>query len=174
MLGIIPRQQAKTPTWIKSFLIISLIVLTGVILGFFALNWAQGSMRQKIKQTQNQVLALATPQNKTLEKTVQVAQRQISSFSGLLKNHPRPSAFFDLVKANIHPDVVLTEFSLDANKNTAVLKGRAKNFQAVGEQILVLKKQSKIQTVTLSALSLDKDQKINFTLDLTFDPQLLK
>lgn len=174
MLGIIPRAQAKTPTWVKSFLIISLIFLGGSILSLFALNWAQGSARRSIAQTQQEIVNLSTPQNKSLEKTVKVAQKQISGFAGVLKDHIKPSAFFNLLKANTHPGVVLTEFSLKADKAQVKLKGRAQSFQAVGEQILVLQKQSKIRSVSLSDLSLDKNYKIHFTLDLALDPQLLK
>jgi len=174
MPGIIPRPRSKAPSWTRISLILSLIILGVSLLGFFAINWAEKSARENIAFIQQDINDLATPQNENLEKEAKIAQQQTSSFSDLLQSHQHSSAFLDLMKKVIHPGIVLDEFTLNADQAQAHLKGRASSFQAMGEQILALRKGAEIKLVTLTDLSLNEDDQVNFLLDLELTPQLFK
>lgn len=174
MPEIIPRPKAKTPSAVKMLLVFSLIVLGLSIFSLFGVRWAKHSTQEKADQIKGEVVALATPQNKALEAKVATAQYQIGQFSNLLASHRQASKFFDLVQTIIHPEVVLTSFDLNMEENRAQLKGRAKNFQALGEQVLAFRQESKVKSAVLSDVFLDKKSRINFALDLDLDPGLFK
>jgi len=174
MSEIIPRPKAKAPSWTKMLLVFSLIVLGFSIFGYFGVRWGQRSTQEKIDQVKKDIIALASPQNKALEAKIMTAQYQMGEFSGLLNSHQYASKFFDLVRVVIHPDVLLTNFKLSVEKNQAELKGRVKNFQALGEQVLAFRQQEKIKSAVLSQLFLDKEGRINFVLDLGLAPGLFK
>lgn len=174
MLGIIPRSKVKAPLWTRMLFIFSLIVLVVSLSGFFGLDWAEKSTSQKLILAQQETKALITPQNQSLESEVKIAQQQTSYFSNLLQSQQHNSAFLDLIKTNIHPEVILTGFTLDASQAKAELRGRASSFRAMGEQILVLRREVNVKSVILFDLTLDKENRINFALDLELVPGLFK
>lgn len=174
MPEIIPRPKLRTPSWIKLFLAFSLVILGGSLFSYFGLGGVQNTARQEIDQTHQEMLALATAENQTLEKEVKIAQYQVNNFAGLLASHQKSSAFFDLFKSVVHPGVVIKGFNLDMEKTKANLKGQAESFQDIGEQVLALRQEVAIKEVTLSELSQDEEGNISFSLDLALDPALFK
>ena len=174
MPEIIPRAKAKTPSWIKLFLVFSFVILGGSLFSYFAVGWAQGDIRQETDQVHQEISALATLENQALEKEIKVAQYQINNFSGLLSAHQNSSAFFDLLKSVVHPGVVIQGFNLNLEQERAEIRGQAKNFQDIGEQVLAWREEAKVKEVGFTELSLGEEKGIYFTLDLVLDPALFK
>lgn len=174
MPEIIPRAKAKTPSWIKLLLVFSLVILGGSLFSYFAVGWAQEDIRQEADQVHQEISALATPENQVLEKEVKIAQHQINNFSSLLSAHQNSSAFFDLLKSVVHPGVVVQGFNLNLEQERVEIRGQAKNFQDIGEQVLAWQEEAKVKEVGFTELSLGEEKDIYFTLDLVLDPALFK
>jgi len=174
MPEIIPRAKAKTPSWIKLLLIFSFIIFGGSLFSYFAVGWAQENIHQEADQVHQETSALVTSENQALEEEIKIAQYQINNFSDLLSAHQNSSAFFDLLKSVVHPGVVIQGFNLNLEQERAEIRGQAKSFQDVGEQVLVWQEEAKVKEVGFTELSLGEEKGIYFTLDLTFDPVLFK
>jgi hypothetical protein len=67
--------------------------------------------------------------------------------------------------------------NFDLTKETVTLLGQTEDFQTVGQQISLFKKEELkeiVKSIQLSKVEIDKDGKIDFTLTISFNSKLFK
>lgn len=172
VIEIIPKKEELRPPSLLSvlfyfslvLLIISLFV--GLLLFLFQKN--------SVKTLQNIEESLAqkgTPEEKVMEEKVLLGQKKVNDFGSLINLHQSNLKFFTFLEKLTHPKVFFSKVDLKIGKGYISLSGTAENFEALGQQILIFKKEKLIKNVNLLKISGSPQGKIEFTVGLTFDPQ---
>src|SRR4030042_4982147 len=153
MVEIIPKETAKLPGWVNSFLFAFLIILLLSIFGYFILNSSvkrAGDYLQGLTMSLNDLRSL---ERSTAEKEVLKYNNKIGYFFQLLDSHLETSKIFDLIQQSSHPQVWFTKFNLNATGDKAILSGKTRNFANLGQQILILGQEDWVSKVELQEVS---------------------
>jgi len=110
-----------------------------------------------------------TDSEKQVKSYVLMEKLKIDNFSTLLKNHKKVSNIFIKVEQLTHPEIQFTNFDFAPSTNKVKLEGRAKSFYSLGQQFLVLKQEPLIKAINFSGISMDKEQGLIFSVEITFD-----
>lgn len=173
-IEIIPKKEAKAPWWEDIAFYLVIILLIGGVLGYFGMGFYQNRLQEKMDQLEASLVEKKTGEMRTLEKRVLEDKRKIDNFASLLEEHKKGSGFFEFLKGVCHPRVFYSGVNLDVETGTVNLGGTAESFQALGQQISILKRQGLISNVYLSGLSLGKQGTIGFSLSFSISPQMFK
>ncbi len=171
-LKIIPRPKIKTSISVNSLFWFSLILSLILITLFFLLEAQIINLRAKEKEIE-QGLELSSLEKNLIEKA-KVAAENINLFSKLFQEHKYTSKFLDFLKTLSHSYAQFTSLGLNNNTFFATLKGRTKNFQTLGEQILFFQQDKNIENFQISEIGLNREGKVEFKFTFNFSPQLLK
>jgi len=174
MVEIIPKPIAELPTWQKGLFYFSILLLIGSVLTFFILNRSFERAELELKNLEETLLKEKTQEEIALEKEVFNYQKNIEDFSKLSKLHLYPSKFFDFFQNLCHPQVWFSKFLLNLKDFNLSISGETENFSILGQQILIFQQQEKILKADLSEVSIGKEGKVNFTLNLLLSPEILK
>lgn len=169
MIEIIPRPVQKLPLWQNILFYFSLSLILAVFLSYFILDNYIKNASQDLKDLEGTISQEKTSAETTLEKEVFGYQKKITDFSQLIKTHFFTSNVFTFLEKASHPQVWFVQFNLDSEKKRAVLAGQADNFQALGQQLLILKEKPEIQNFDLSNISIGKKGKVDFALELSLN-----
>jgi len=174
MIEIIPKPAKKLPLWQDILFYLSIALLLVTILSYFILaHFLKNS--EKVLQDLDQRLAWEkTAEELSLEKEVISWQKKIEVFKKLIKEHIKSSSFFDFLEKTTHPGVFFSKVDLKPIESKAILYGQTKNFYFLSQQISILKLKEEIKDLNLSSVSIGKEGKVDFTLNLSLDPQLFK
>lgn len=92
----------------------------------------------------------------------------------VLEKHRYVSNVFAFVQKNTLPDVRYAKFEFDAEGKKITLGAEAKNYTALAQQRQIFIKNPAISSVAIGNLNLDKSGKVLFSVDLIFNPSLLR
>jgi len=172
VIEIIPKKEAKVPSWQNFLLYFAIVLLFCSILGYFALDYFVKKSEQKLQQTEGAIAEAKSPERKTLEDELKSLSAKIEDFTPLLLNHQKSSNFFSFLEKNTHPRVFFTELKLDTNSNQVELLGETDDFQTLGQQLFIFQKTEFIQNLKLSKIEIGKEGKIEFSFDFSLNPKL--
>ena len=174
MVEIIPKSIEKVSNYQKKLFYFSIFLFLSLIVSYFILT----SLLQK-SETLSSNLTETISRGKTseiisLEKEALNYQKKIQNFFPLLENHKFPSKFFEFFEANTHPRVFFSKISLNSQASLADITGQTDSFFTLGQQLLVFEKRTEVVTLNLAKVSIGQTGKIEFTLNLSFNPNFLK
>ena len=174
MIEIIPKPAQKLPLWQNILFYFSIAVLIASFLSYFVLdNFLKNS--QKILQELGETLAgEKTSSQLLLEGEVFNYQKKIADFSQLLQSHLFTSKTLGLLERSSHPKIWFSQYNLDSTKGILILSGEAEDFSVLGQQLLIFKKEPLIKGLDLSNISIGRKGRVDFTLNLSLDPQLFR
>jgi len=172
VIEIIPKKEAKVPSWQSYLLYFIIVLLFCSILGYFALDYLVKKSEQKLQQTEGAIGRAKSPERKTLEDELKSLSAKIDDFTPLLLNHQKSSNFFNFLEENTHPKVFFTKLNLDAKGNLAELSGQTDDFLTLGQQLLIFQKSEFIQNLRLSKVGISKEGKVEFTFNFSLNPKL--
>lgn len=164
----------QLPHWIDALFYVALVFFILTIVGFVIINRLQAVAQQELQNTKDAIEKERSPKRRTLEADVKMYQKKINDFAALFSAHRETTVFFTQVEKIIHPQVWFPEISLDAQKMTVKLSGRAKDFTALGQQISILESNPLIKNVILSDISLSREGEVQFSLGFSFDPGIFQ
>lgn len=173
-MEIIPKPAQKLPLWQNILFYFSLALLVAGISSFFLLERSLKSSRSSLKNLEETLTREKTPGEAGLEKEILAWQKKIRNFSQLFSEHLYPSKSFDFIEKISHPEVWVTQLSLDAKEAKIAVSGETESFTTLGQQLLILEKDSQIRDFTLSSLTIGKKGKVDFALSLSIDPGIFK
>ena len=174
MIEIIPKPAIKTPLWQEVLFYFSIALLVGVILSYFIIGHFQKESSAALEDLEARLAQERTPQRVVLEETVLGQQKKIRDFASIFGEHRVVSEIFEILEKDTHPQVMFQNLSLDPERAQTEISGLTDSFQTMGEQLLIFQKEEKIKTAELSDVSINKDGKINFTLLISFSPQVFE
>lgn len=174
MVEIIPKPPEKTPFWQNLIFFLTIAILVIAILAYFVLKSLQTEALEKIKKLDQEIAKTETKERMDLKADLFLKKRKVDDFVLILDKHRASSNFFNFLESVTHPKVWFTEVKLDVLKSTVELSGEADKL-AFGQQLLVFQKNEKIFEISLSQISIGKEpEKVEFTLSLSFDSEILK
>ncbi len=168
MVEIIPRSKARPPWWINAILITALVFLAAAIGGKIVLRIAVDNISREIEDTKQRIVDLKTSANEELETRLLGYQAQLRNFNKIFSQRYLISKALDLMENTIHPEVIYSDFLVDATEGRIQATGITKSYGAIGEQLLVFNNDARIKRVETSNYSRDKDGWISFRLILDF------
>ena len=174
MVEIIPKPAAKIPLWLNILFYFSIILLIGLISSYFVFNHFIKKSETALQNLEESLAKEKTSETQLLEKEILSYQKKIEDVDKLLTEHKLTSKVFEFLEKISHPKIQFSKFDFNLTGSQARVSGVTENFQTLGQQLLLLKKESLIKEVNLSEISLGKGEEVSFSLLLLLDPQIFK
>lgn len=174
-IEIIPKKaEAKTLTLINILFYFSLILLIIILLSSLLLFLFQKSFNNTLQDVKINIAAIGTPEEMVLEGRIFSIQKKINNFAALLDLRQSNLKFFTNLEKITHPKIFFSKVSLQIKEGRISLSGAAENFEALGQQLLIFKKEDYIGSVSLSKASMGENGKIEFVFGLSFAAEKFK
>jgi hypothetical protein len=174
MVEIIPKPEAKLPIWQNIFLYLSFGLLLMAVLAYFILNVYLDRAETTSKNLEETLAKEKTAEEIALEEEVLDCQRRIGDFSKLIDQHLFSSKFFEFIEKNSHPQVWFSKLDLNPKEGKANLTGETDNFVVLYQQLQILRINPSVKNLNLVGIAIGKEGRVNFGLNLNFDPSLFK
>ncbi len=174
-LRIIPEQKIESPKWVN-YVVFACLVPFVASCGLYLFFTGQVPLKEAERDSlKSQIIALDQDiENQKAEKEIREISNKISDFSIIFNERKLASRFFYFLKIICHPQVQFISFELSVKDLTAHINAKSSSFQALGEQVLVLKDNTKLEDSKVFNILLDKEGAVNFTLSFKFKQDLLK
>jgi len=174
MVEIIPKPAAKLPNWQNILFYFSFGLILMVVLTYFILDIYLNKAETTSKNLEETLAREKTAEEIVLEKEVFGYQRKIEGFSKLINQHLFSSKFFEFIEKNSHPQVWFSKLDLNPVKGEAKLTGEAENFTILHQQLQILRANPLVKNLNLVKITIGKEGRVNFELNLDLDPDLFK
>jgi len=171
MSEFVPKKKKRTPLWVKTIFIFSILLLLGGGFSFWWFNKSIDQQKNEINQIQAEMNEVMGDEEQDLKDELKQYKVQIDNYSQLLNNHKQVSPLIDYLETVVHPDVIFNNITVNVEQKTISLNAYARNYKAAGQQILGLYNQEKITQVDFSDLQ-QKENQIVFKLNLTVVPEI--
>lgn len=173
MPEIIPKEKEKKSSQnILPYIALTLLVLC--IVSYFVFLILINQSQNRLISLKEELAKQKTPEMVSLENSIFATKERIDDFAILLENHTSTSKFFNFIENNTHPDIYFSNLTLDLSQLKATLSGTAKSFTALDQQVQIFKKEKLLENVNVSDIKITEEGKIEFTLDLIFNPTFFK
>jgi hypothetical protein len=180
-IQIIPKEAAQLPLWQNISFYFSIGLIFSILASYGVLYHFTKTAETEATNIDISIQQGKTQQMITLEKELKNYKDIIDAFSYLIANHNFSSNFFGkfeyktgILEKNTHPQVLFSDMDFNVKTDTVSLSGVAENIAIVGQQVALFQNDKIVRSVKLSKADINKEGKIEFTLDLYFDPELLK
>jgi len=174
MVEIIPKPIAKKPPWSKILFSFSVFLFIILIPIYFNLISLQRKLEEPLFNLEEALSKGKTPEIISLEEETLNFQRRIRDFSPVLKEHVFCSKFFEFFEKNTHPRALFSQINLNSKDSKVELLGKTDSFFTLGQQLLIFEKTPEIENLNLTQVSISREGKIEFMLEFSFDPKILK
>ncbi|MCJ7786741.1 hypothetical protein MUP06_00800 [Patescibacteria group bacterium] len=172
-IEIIPKKtEAKLPA-VNILFYLSLILLIIFALSYFVLGYFQKKSAKTLQDIED-IISQKETSAKALKEKIFGYQEKIEVVASLLTSHQLSRNFFTRLEDLSCPKVFFSNLDLDVGKSQVSLSGQTESFEALGQQLLIFKKGEFIKDVNLTKVSIGKEGEIEFTIELSFDPQIFK
>lgn len=172
MVEIIPKTIERPPLWQDILLYFSIGIFLAAIFSFFALSGSQKKAENSLQGLEQSLSQPGTAEEISMEKQIKTAENQIRNFSQVLNSHNYPSKIFDFLPKIVHPKVRFQQTGLDAIKYEVSILGEAESLVALQQQIFIFQQEPLIKKFTLNSFYVGEEGKINFSFNLSLDPQI--
>lgn len=171
-IEIIPKSKIRKTSLTNIFSLILAGTLLASLLSYVALNFYQKKLSREVSDIEKSLQK--SPSEKNLEDGIFSYQRKIEDVNLLLSSHRAAANLFDNLGKNIHPKIWLQKFKLNMDEKTIYVFGSTDSFEILGQQTLIFEEQEFIKNTNLTKVSIGRDGKINFELQLIFDPKIFE
>lgn len=173
MTEIIPKPAPKVPLWLNFLVYFSVgLLLVALLFLFFLFRFEKKA--SLALQDLKAVIAQDEDVRDSLEKEVFEKQDRIDDFAKLWQNYYYPLNFFTVLEKLSHPQVQFTEINLNVSEAKVGFSGQSETFEALAQQISILKSAEDIRDVYLSKISIGKFGGANFAISLVLAPNMFK
>lgn len=173
MVEIIPKPREKEPLWPNILLAFSVLILIGAVIAYFLLGYFIKTNQEIIEVKEKAERQPRSSEEQETEKEVLQYKKKIDDFTPFLNQHKISSEFFNFLEKIIHPQVWISDLTLDVQKAETQISGEAEK-TALGQQLLIFQENEQILEANLSSIQIEEGEKVNFTILLSFDPEMFK
>jgi len=173
-IEIIPKKTEVKLAVADILFNLSLILLVILVLSYFALGYFQKKSAVALKNIENIISQEETSEVGALKKKVFGYQEKIEAVSSLLASHQTSRNFFTRLEDLTLPEVFFSELDLDVGQSRASLSGKTENFESLSQQLSIFRNGEFVKEVNLRKISIGKEGKVEFTIDISFDSQMFK
>lgn len=183
LTSFIPKQTLTKPVYQKrgpGFLLLFSIFLFVVSLGIlFGAYFYKKSLDEKVKRLTDDLKKAQEVLDQNFLTEIKKLDEQIENAKVLLNQHALITPLFDLFENSTLKSIKFNNLSFHLPASTksetsATLAGVAKSFSSLALQIEELQKNEAIRSVSASGLSLSEDGKVNFAMQINFNPSYFR
>jgi hypothetical protein len=171
-IEIIPKPKTKKARLSNVFLYVLLIIFLAFLISYLFLYFSQKKLTRELPTIESSIQK--SDSERALEEELLGYQKKVGDFGILLGQHVFCAKLFDYLEKLSHPKVWFSKFRLDSENRTIDLSGEVDNFEILGQQILIFKTEKLIKNINLLKVSITKEGKVGFDLQLAFDPKIFK
>jgi hypothetical protein len=158
----------------KVLLFFAIFLLALSAAAYFVLDDFSKKNKIEIASLEASLNVFNSEENILLEKEVLAGKTRIDNFSRLITEHLNTSKVFGIIEGATHPKVWFKGFSFDSREGRITVSGEADNFEALGQQIIILENKENIIQADVSSISVNKEGRIGFGLSISIPPDILK
>ena len=158
--------------WVTILFYFSLALFLVAGASYFVLDYFVANSSDELAAVETDIRQASSEEEEAQEKEVLKKQELIKNFSKLLAEHRFVSSFFTDLELWCHPRVWFSQIGLSVNDSSVSLSGQTDNFQTLGQQMIVLKNNQLVKNIDLSNISMGTESRINFNLNIVFNPQI--
>ena len=171
-IEIIPKTKIRKISLTNVFPFILAIAFFAFLISYFVFNFYQKKLSMEISNIEKALQK--SPSEKNLEDGIFSYQGKIEDINLLLGSHKPVANLLNNLEKNTHPNVWLSRFKLNMADKTLNLLGSTDNFEILGQQTLIFGEQEFIKNANLSDVSIGRDGKIKFELQLILDSKIFQ
>ncbi|MGB9848054.1 MAG: hypothetical protein ACPLKV_02525 [Minisyncoccia bacterium] len=164
--------KKKSSGWLGKLLTLSIILLIISLGLYFIATFYQNYLNKNISDINNKIKSLSNEIAEGDRKEVLSFYSQLINLKALLSNHIYTSKIFERLELITHPKVAFSAFSYDYKNKSLKLDGYSDNLEFIAQQILAFQKVSEFSKINLTNLR-TSDNKISFSLEITFNPNFI-
>lgn len=109
-----------------------------------------------------------------IEKEIALYNRSISNFKEIFNRRKNVVRVFSVVENIAHPYVWFPSFRFTVETGEVFLSGRARDFTALGQQIMILKEVPGLEEASVSGIQPAMEGDIHFSISLKIDTKILE
>lgn len=173
MVEIIPKPVEKTPLEQVVLFYFSILLLIGVIIGYFILGRLEKNSETYLNSLEDKVYQIRISEIISLEKEVKDYERKINDFALIFARHNLNSSFFEFLERKTYSRIFFQKINLKPQELKVSLLGQADSFLSLGYQVQIFEREDLIKKTNLSKVSIGKEGQIEFILDLVLDPEMV-
>lgn len=151
--------------------------LAGVIFSagcFFAVNYFLKENIKRVENMKEESKKIASPEYVNMETQVKKSRAVIDDFNILAGQHLKTVKIFPFLEKYCHPNVWFSQFNLNARQDRLEMTGEARNFESLGQQLIIFKRSAPVASALLDKVAINKDGKIDFSISISFNSGFLK
>ncbi|MBM4177285.1 hypothetical protein FJ208_00565 [Candidatus Gribaldobacteria bacterium] len=172
---IIPTEKAAEPKWQRILFFCSFLPLIFIGAVYFYVFNKINSLNKEKEFLQGQIITISVdPKNQAEEKKFLSLKTQINDFGSVFQKHQTVSGIFSLIQDFCHKNIQFTSLTMSLQEGLLELSGRADNFVALSEQLIILREWPDVENPQISDIKLEKDGKVNFRLSFNFNLAILQ
>ncbi|MFH1582644.1 MAG: hypothetical protein ABIA08_02705 [bacterium] len=173
MTEIIPKELPKLPGWLNILFYVLIFLLIISIVSFFILNNSLDNSLKNLEDLETVIDQEKALEDISLETEVLSYKVKIQDFKTLSEEHKANTKSFTFLEETTHPLVWFSSFELFTKESKLLLSGKTKNFESLGQQLLVLKEREELNDFRLISSAINKEGQIDFNLLIYFKPGFL-
>jgi len=174
MVEIIPKPIKKIPKRQRVLTYFPILILILAIAISFLLFSLEKEAQITLQGLDEKISKARTPEVVSLEKEILTYQKKINNFSQIIKRHFFSSKIFPFLEERTHQNTLFQKFDLIPGENRIKLVGQTDNFLILHQQVSIFQADPLIRELNLSKVSIGREGKIEFDLEVIFDPKILK
>tara|TARA_Y100000310_G_scaffold286984_1_gene311588 strand:+ start:485 stop:997 length:513 start_codon:yes stop_codon:yes gene_type:complete len=166
MADLIPKQKARYPLWFRAVSTAAAAFFLISIVSFFGLIYLNGHEQERVENLEILLSQGKLPQEISLEKRIFGVKERIEDFTNIVNTRKDMRPFLGFFEENTHPGIYFSQFSLNATKGTVSVTGSASSFQALEQQIQILKGHEGVEEMILSSVGFGEKGQVSFGFEL--------
>lgn len=176
MVKIIPKAASKPPLWQQVMLSLSVILIIAAIAGYFALDYFQKERAREAQAIEDEINLIKRSEGVELKNELIRKEIKIDDFNLLLEDHASYSKLFPFLANICHPKVQFNslDFIRKDSEYGVSMKSEAESYEALHQQILILKDEEMIEKAEVSSINISKEGTVSFDMSLSLSQNLFK
>ncbi len=154
-------------------MIFAIVLFAFSVFVYFGIHYGYTNfLDQQSADVNAKIEALAKKVSQTDEENFVGFYSQIVNLKTVLDKHTFPSNIFKLLESKVTADVYFTSGTFSSEDNSIDLRGTAKTFDSLAQQIAIFEKSTEVTKASFSDVSIT-DTGVTFNIKLTLSPDFL-
>lgn len=134
----------------------------------------QKKLDNQLNSYDSELQGLISQRDLSLEERLKGLNMVLNVFKGVLDKHIYWTQIFKILEEKTLNTITFKNFGGDVSDNSINLSGKAQSYAALAKQVKIFEDTPGVKSVLSSGIGLSEDGKVDFSLDITFDGELLK
>ncbi|GEM_PF-1946565 len=163
----IETKKRSTSLFIEILFYLSIILLIGVIFSFFMFNYLEKNTEEEVKNTEEEIKKITNTEMERLESKLNFVKKRTDNFKKILDAKRIVSEAIPFLEKICHPQVYFSSATIgESEENKIEVLGKANSYKVLEQQLMVLRKENKVQQFNSEKISKSKEGGVAFELTI--------